>query len=105
MLACVIGSWAYNLWSLLDLQRLRWGIYLVREASVVLQNVVLFASNGQGNLLGSGEEVGHLGVRELVEELGVVYIMPAVKDSSKYILNRLERVVKSLDVIFIVHKF
>lgn len=44
------------------------------ETSVVLQNVVLLASKGQGNLLGSGEEVSHLVVRELVEELSVVYM-------------------------------
>lgn len=54
-------------------------MYLVGASPVVLQNVVLLASNGQGNLLGSGEEVSHRSVRELVEELGVVYFMRAAK--------------------------
>ena len=48
--------------------------YLVGKAAVVLQNVVLLAAKSKGNLLCRGQEIGHLGIRELVQELSVVYV-------------------------------
>jgi len=46
--------------------------YLVSKTTVVLQDVVLLAANGLGNLLGGGQQVNHLGIGELVQELGMV---------------------------------
>ena len=61
------------------------------KASVVLQDVVILATNGQSNLLGSGQEVDHGGIRELVEELGVVYMSDQITRMRDYAVSNVSQ--------------
>lgn len=48
-------------------------IYLVSDATVVLKDVVILASDSLSDLLCGGQEINHLSIGQLMQELGVVY--------------------------------
>jgi hypothetical protein len=47
--------------------------HLMRDAAVVLQNVVVFYALGESNLLGDGEQFGELVVRDVVQLCAVEF--------------------------------
>ena len=56
------------------MQVFSWAIYLVGEAAIVLEDVVILASDSLSNFLCGGQKIDHLCIGQLVQELGVVYL-------------------------------